>query len=77
GRRLEMLTTEPGSLFYTGRYTSDELRREDGTQFGQFRAFCLETSKYPNGPNIPGAPRSILRPGETYDETTVYRLSWS
>ena len=77
GRTLEVLTTEPGGLFYTARYTSDALQREDGTAFGQFRAFCMETAKYPNGPNIEGAPNCILRPGEVYDETTVYRLSWA
>lgn len=76
GRRLEVLTTEPGGLFYTGRYTSDELRREDGTPYGQFRGFCLETSKYPNGPNLSGSPRSILSPENRYEETTVFRLGW-
>ena len=76
GRTLEVLSSEPGGLFYTGRYTSDELRREDGTQFGQFRGFCVETAKYPNGPNIDGAPGSVLEPGQSYDETTVYKLSW-
>lgn len=76
GRTLEVQTTEPGMLFYTGYYTSDELHREDGTQFGQFRAFCCETSKYPNGPNIAGAPGSTLKPGSKYDGTTVFRLSW-
>ncbi len=77
GRTLEVLTTEPGGLFYTARYTSNALQREDGTQFGQFRAFCMETAKYPNGPNIEGAPNCILAPGQHYDETTVYRLSWA
>lgn len=77
GRKLEVFSTEPGTLLYTGRYTSDELMRESGAQFGQFRAFCLETSKYPNGPNIEGAPNSVLRPDENYDETTVYKLSWA
>ncbi len=76
GRKLEVFTTEPGGLFYTGRYTSDELAREDGTRFGQFRAFCVETAKYPNGPNIKGAPNSILNPGEFCDESTIYRFSW-
>lgn len=76
GRTLEVGTTEPGMLFYTGRYTSDDLRREDGTRFGQFRAFCCETMKYPNGPNIPGSPASVLEPGRRYDETTIYRLKW-
>ncbi|KAA1261102.1 Aldose 1-epimerase precursor [Rubripirellula obstinata] len=77
GRRLEVFSTEPGTLFYTGRYTSDNLKRESGDQFGQFRAFCVETSKYPNGPNIDGAPKSVLKPGEKYDEMTVYKLSWT
>jgi aldose 1-epimerase len=76
GRSLEVETTEPGMLFYTGFYTSDDLKREDGTAFGQFKAFCCETAKYPNGPNIDGAPASILEPGQAYDETTVFRLSW-
>ncbi|MDI1335826.1 MAG: galactose mutarotase [Lacunisphaera sp.] len=77
GRKIEVLTTEPGMLFYTGRYTSDELQREDGTRFGQFRALCAETAKYSNGPNIPGAPKCFLHPGEAYDETTIYRFSWA
>ncbi len=76
GRNLEIHTSEPGMLFYTGYYTSDDLCREDGTQFGQFRAFCCEASKYPNGPNIPGSPRSILQPGQQYDETTVFKFGW-
>lgn len=76
GRTLEVQTTEPGMLFYTGYYTSDDLGREDGTQFGQFKAFCSETSKYPNGPNIPGAPGSVLEPGGKYDETTVFKFGW-
>ena len=76
GRKLEVFTSEPGALFYTGRYTSDALQRESGAQFGQFRGFCIETSKFPNGPNLAGAPKSLLAPGEQYDETTIYKLSW-
>ena len=76
GRTLEVFTSEPGMLFYTGYYTSDDLAREDGTRFGQFRAFCCETSKYPNGPNIPGSPRSMLQAGQQYDETTVFKFGW-
>jgi len=76
GRSLEVTTSEPGTLFYTGRYTSDALKRESGAQFGRFRGFCIETSKYPNGPNIDGAPNSVLETGQQYDETTIYKLSW-
>ncbi len=76
GRKLEVSSSEPGMLFYTGFYTSDELKRGSDTQFGPFKAFCCETSKYPNGPNIAGSPDSVLRPGEQYASKTVFKLSW-
>lgn len=76
GRRMKVATTEPGGLFYTGYYTSDELKRESGAQFGQFRAMCFETSKYPNGCNIANAPRAILKAGEAYKEQTIFSFNW-
>ena len=76
GRTLEVFSSEPGMLFYAGFYTSDNLKRESGQQFGQFKAFCCETSKYPNGPNIEGAPDSILQPNDRYQSKTVFRLGW-
>jgi aldose 1-epimerase len=76
GRKLEVSTSEPGMLMYTGFYTSDELKRESGARFGQFRAFCCETSRYPTGPNIAGSPDSVLDPGSVYTSRTVFRFSW-
>jgi aldose 1-epimerase len=76
GRRLEILTTEPGMLFYTGRYTSDELARENGDRYGPFRAFCCETHRYQNGPNIEGSPGTFTAPGEKYTQTTIFKISW-
>ena len=76
GRTLEISTTEPGMLFYTGKYTSDELKRESGLQYGKYRGFCFETHRYPNGPNIPDSPKSILKKGETYDSTTIFKFKW-
>ena len=76
GRKLEMSSSEPGMLFYTGFYTSDDLKRKSGPQFGQFKAFCCETSKYPNGPNIEDAPDSILLPNDAYQSKTIFKLSW-
>lgn len=76
GRSLEISTTEPGMLFYTGNYTSDDLKRESGQQYGKYRGFCCETHRYPNGPNIPDAPKSILKKGETYDSTTIFKFKW-
>jgi aldose 1-epimerase len=76
GRRMEVHSSEPGMLFYTGFYTSDELKRESGDQYGQFRAFCCEAARYPNGPNIAGAPDCVLHPGETYQQQTAFKFSW-
>jgi len=76
GRTLEVSTSEPGMLFYSGFYTSDELIRSDQAGFGQFKGFCCETGRFPNGPNIDGAPDSVLAPGELYRSKTVFCLSW-
>ncbi|MEO1009960.1 MAG: aldose epimerase family protein [Bacteroidota bacterium] len=76
GRSLEVSTTEPGMLFYTGKYTSDKLRRESGEQYGKYRGFCCETHRYPNGPNLLDSPKSILPKGEAYDSTTIFKFGW-
>ncbi|TMU57304.1 aldose epimerase family protein [Flagellimonas algicola] len=76
GRTLQVSTTEPGMLFYTGKYTSDELKRESGQKYGKYRGFCCETHRYPNGPNIPDSPKSILKKGEAYDSTTIFAFKW-
>jgi len=76
GRALEISTTEPGMLFYTGKYTSDELKRESGLRYGKYRGFCCETHRYPNGPNIPNSPKSILKKGDTYDSKTIFKFKW-
>ena len=76
GRGLEVLTSEPGMLFYTGKYTSDSLARENGQQFGKYRGFCCETHRYPNGPNMDHAPGAITKAGEVFRSTTVFRFQW-
>ncbi len=76
GRSLEVSTTEPGMLFYTGKYTSNDLRRESGQQYGKYRGFCCETHRYPNGPNLPDSPKSILKKGESFDSTTIFTFGW-
>lgn len=75
-RTLEVRTTEPGMLFYTGYYTSDDLHRESGGRYGQFRGFCCETGRYHNGPNISESPESTLLPGESYNSKTVFAINW-
>ncbi|MEM8524104.1 MAG: aldose epimerase family protein [Bacteroidota bacterium] len=74
GRTLEVSTTEPGALFYTGYFTSDKLQRENGDQYGRYRAFCFETSRYPNGPNLEDQGGAITQAGETYQSTTIFKI---
>ncbi|ANW95079.1 galactose mutarotase [Wenyingzhuangia fucanilytica] len=76
GRSLEVFTTEPCMLFYTGKYTSDALKRENGEQYGKYRGFCCETHRYPNGPNIKNSPKSITKAGEEFNSTTIFKFGW-
>jgi aldose 1-epimerase len=75
-RSLEIFTSEPGMLLYTGKYTSDTLQRESGEQYGKYRAFCCETHRYPNGPNILNSPKSITKSSEHYESETVFKFSF-
>lgn len=75
-RTLEISTTEPGMLFYSGYYTSDKLARENGDEYGRFKGFCCETHRYPNGPNIANAPGAITRTGEIYLSKTIYKFTF-
>ena len=72
---LDIYTTEPGALFYTGYFTSDELKRETGDQFGRYRGLCFETSRYPNGPNIQNSPGSFTSPDSPYKSETIFKIS--
>ncbi len=74
GRKVEVSTTEHGGLFYTGMYTSDELQRESGEQFGKYRGLCFETHRIPNGPNLAGSPDVILEPGQTFESATSFKF---
>ncbi|MHB8971186.1 MAG: aldose epimerase family protein [Pirellulaceae bacterium] len=72
GRMMEIYTTQPGIQFYTGNFL-------DGTAanggFLRNEGFCLETQHYPDSPNRPSFPSAILRPGETYHQTTVHKFA--
>ncbi|MEM6803461.1 MAG: aldose epimerase family protein [Bacteroidota bacterium] len=75
-RKLEVYTSEPGMLFYTGYFTSEELQRENGDKYGRYRGFCCETHRYPNGPNIPHSPNSITRVDNPYSSQTKFKFTW-
>jgi aldose 1-epimerase len=74
GRVMEVLTTEPGIQFYTGNFLDGTLKGQ-GKVYTPRSAFCLETQHYPDSPNKPAFPSTVLKPGETYRSTTVYRFS--
>ncbi len=75
GRVLEVETTEPGLQFYSGNFLDGTIRGKDGQVYGHRSGFCLETQHFPDSPNQPGFPSTILRPGEEYHSKTVYRFS--
>jgi len=75
GRVLEMLTTEPGVQFYSGNFLDGSVTGKSGKPYVKRGAFCLEAQHFPDSPNQPSFPSVVLRPGETYRQTTVYRFS--
>ncbi len=75
GRFLEVLTTEPGLQFYSGNFLDGTLTGKSGKTYPHRSGLCLETQHYPDSPNQPAFPSTILRPGETLRSTTVYRFS--
>jgi aldose 1-epimerase len=75
GRILEVLTTEPGVQFYTGNFLDGTITGKKGTVYKRRSGFCLETQHFPDSPNQPAFPSTVLRPGQTYRTTTVYRFS--
>ena len=72
---MEVLTTEPGIQFYSGNFLDGSDLGKDGVVYEHRTGLCLETQHFPNSPNQPDFPSTVLRPGETYRSTTVYRFS--
>jgi len=74
GRKLEVFTTEPGVQFYTGNFLDGSIRGSNGVPFNKNTGFCLETQHFPDSPNQPSFPSTVLKPGETYKSTTIYKF---
>jgi aldose 1-epimerase len=74
GRTLEVWTEEPGVQFYSGNFLDGTLAGKSGRAYGHRSGFCLETQHFPDSPNRPDFPPTILRPGETYRTTTIYKF---
>jgi len=75
GRSVDVLTDQPGVQLYTSNSFNGTLVGKYGVAYPLHAAFCLETQHYPDSVNKPGFPSTLLRPGETFRSTTVYRFS--
>ncbi len=75
GRFMEVYTTEPGIQFYTGNFLDGSLTGKGGKKHILHAGLCLETQHFPDSPNQPKFPSTVLKPGETYKQTTWYKFS--
>ena len=75
GRVMEVYTTEPGIQFYSGNFLDGSITGKGGQVYKQRYGFCLETQHFPDSPNKPGFPSTVLKPGQKYKTTTIYRFS--
>ena len=75
GRVLTVTTTQPGVQFYTGNFLDGTITGKDGHVYLRRYGFCLETQHFPDSPNHPTFPTTILRPGQEYQSQTVFRFS--
>lgn len=75
GRVMEVLSTEPAVQFYTGNFLDGTIVGNGGKIIKHRTGFCLETQHYPDSPNQASFPSTILRPGQSYQSTTIYKFS--
>ena len=75
GRVLEVSTTQPGVQFYTGNFLDGTVTGKQGHVYKHRYGFCLETQHFPDSPNHPDFPSTILKPGQTFHQTTVFKFS--
>jgi aldose 1-epimerase len=75
GRVMEILTTEPGVQFYSGNFLDGSITGKGGKVYVRRAGLCLETQHYPDSPNHQAFPSTVLRPGERYRSTTIYRFT--
>jgi aldose 1-epimerase len=75
GRVLEVFTTQPGVQFYTGNFLDGTVTGKHGHVYKRRNAFCLETQHFPDSPNHPDFPSTILKPGQAFREKAVFKFS--
>ncbi len=74
GRVMEVLTTEPGLQFYSGNFLNGTNKGKGGAVYKKHQALCLEAQHFPDSVNQPSFPSIILKPDQTYKQTTIYRF---
>ncbi len=74
GRVMEVSTTEPGVQFYTGNFLDGTIKGKGGKAYQQRYGFCLETQHFPDSPNKPKFPSTVLKPGQQFYSTTVFKF---
>jgi aldose 1-epimerase len=72
GRTMEVYTTEPGIQFYSGNLLVNQIAGKGGRRYNHRGGFCLEAQHFPDSPNRPEFPSTILQPGSMYTQTTIY-----
>jgi aldose 1-epimerase len=75
GRVMEVLTTQPGIQFYSGNFLDGSVIGKGGVGYLKYAALCLETQHFPDSPNQPKFPSTVLRAGESYNESTIYKFT--
>lgn len=75
GRIMKIFTTEPGLQFYSGNFLDGTIIGKNGNVYKHRYGYCLEAQHFPDSPNKPGFPPVVLKPGETYKQTTIYQFS--
>ncbi|PYS46045.1 MAG: galactose-1-epimerase [Acidobacteria bacterium] len=75
GREMEVWTTEPGLQFYSGNFLDGTITGKEGKVYNKRYGFCLETQHFPDSPNKPQFPSTVLRKGSRYHTTTIYRFT--
>jgi aldose 1-epimerase len=75
GRMMEVLSTEPGVQLYTSNHLDGSLTGKDGWAYARHAALCLEPQHFPDSPNQPGFPSSVLLPGQTYRNSIIYKFT--
>jgi aldose 1-epimerase len=74
GRVMQVYTDQPGVQFYSGNFLNGSITGKAGKVYGQYSGFCLETQHFPDSPNQASFPSTILKPGEKYHTTTIFKF---